>query len=143
MRAGGPPAAPAEPAHSAGPAPAASTRHDQHAHHARPGAGTSAFEREMDESMDRMMEAMHADGYSGHADADFLAMMIPHHVGAIDMARLVLQHGRDPVTRQLAEEIIVGQTVEIEGMRRRLRMLRSAGAGGRPEFPALGGVRGP
>ena len=72
------------------------------------------FERAMDAGMARMMQAMHASGYSGHADADFLAMMIPHHAGAVDMARLVLQHGRDPATRQLAEEIIAGQTIEIE-----------------------------
>ncbi len=51
-------------------------------------------------------------------------MMIPHHAGAVDMARLVLQHGRDPVTRQLAEEIIAGQTVEIQSMQRRLHTLQ-------------------
>ena len=86
--------------------------------------GASAFEREMDESMARMMQNMHGPGYVGHADIDFLAMMIPHHAGAIDMARLVLQHGRDPATRQLAEEIIAGQTIEIESMTRRLAALQ-------------------
>ena len=67
--------------------------------------GASAFQREMDESMLRMMQDMHRPGYVGQADIDFLAMMIPHHAGAVDMARLVLQHGRDPATRQLAEEM--------------------------------------
>ena len=71
--------------------------------------GVSAFEREMDASMARMMQDMHGPGFVGQADIDFLAMMIPHHAGAVDMARLVLQHGRDPATRQLAEEIIAGQ----------------------------------
>ena len=60
--------------------------------------------------MARMMQDMHGPGYVGNADVDFLVMMIPHHAGAVDMARLVLQHGRDPATRQLAEEIIAGQT---------------------------------
>jgi hypothetical protein len=102
-----------------------------------------AFEREMDSSMARMMEAMHASGHSGDADVDFLAMMIPHHAGAIDMARLVLQHGRDPVTRQLAEEITAAQQAEIESMQRRLALLRQATMAPLEEFPSLGGTRGP
>jgi hypothetical protein len=52
-------------------------------------------------------------------------------------------NGRDPATRRLAEEIIAGQTVEIEGMTRRLRTLREKGSDGSPDFPALGGTRGP
>ena len=92
--------------------------------------------------MARMMKEMHAPGYSGNVDADFLAMMIPHHAGAVDMARLVLQHGRDPATRRLAEEIIAGQTIEIEGMTRRLAALKQP-AQDATEFPALGGTRGP
>ena len=94
--------------------------------------------------MARMMRDMHAPGTTGDADTGFLAMMIPHHAGAVDMARLVLQHGRDPATRQLAEEIIAGQTVEIESMTRRLAALRQGGSAGRAEeFPSLGGTRGP
>lgn len=101
------------------------------------------FRREMDESMARMMGDMHGPGYTGDADVDFLAMMIPHHAGAVAMARLVLQHGRDPATRQLAEEIIAGQTIEIDGMARRLQALqRAAGAPAEREFPLLGGLRG-
>ena len=93
--------------------------------------------------MARMMQDMHAPGYSGNVDVDFLVMMIPHHAGAVDMARLVLQHGRDPATRQLAEEIIAGQTIEIESMTRRLAVLRQVQTTRHaPEFPALGGTRG-
>ena len=110
---------------------------------ALPSAAGNAFEREMNAGMARMMADMHAPGYSGQADADFLAMMIPHHAGAVDMARLVLQHGRDPVTRQLAADIIASQTIEIESMTRRLAVLRQPAAGRRSEFPALGGTRGP
>jgi uncharacterized protein (DUF305 family) len=47
-------------------------------------------------------------------------MMIPHHQGAIDMAKAELQFGRDPVLRRLAQGIIVEQQQEIELMRRRL-----------------------
>jgi uncharacterized protein (DUF305 family) len=91
--------------------------------------------------MERMMRDMHAPGFTGNPDVDFLAMMIPHHEGAVEMARLALIHGRDPVTRRLAEDIIASQVVEIEGMKRRLAMLRKGLS--EPEFPALGGTRGP
>jgi uncharacterized protein (DUF305 family) len=103
-----------------------------------------SFRQDMDQSMQRMMRDMHSPGYSGDADVDFLVMMIPHHVGAVDMARLVLTHGRDPATRRLAEDIIAGQTIEIEGMKRRLAVLRGARPGLKRErqFPELGGTRG-
>ncbi|MEJ8836957.1 DUF305 domain-containing protein [Ramlibacter sp. AN1133] len=100
-----------------------------------------SFASEMEEGMARMMGAMHAAAATGDPDIDFLAMMIPHHAGAVDMARAVLRHGRDAATRRLAEDIIAGQTIEIEGMQRRLAMLRQPQRG--PEFPALGGTRGP
>jgi uncharacterized protein (DUF305 family) len=47
-------------------------------------------------------------------------MMIPHHQGAIDMAKAELTYGRDPVLRRLAQEIVVTQQQEIEVMRRAL-----------------------
>ena len=102
------------------------------------------FQRDMDAGMARMMQDMHAAPPSGNVDADFLAMMIPHHAGAVDMARLVLQHGQDPATRQMAEDIIAGQTSEIESMTRRLQVLRAGRVpSAAAEFPALGGTRGP
>ena len=102
------------------------------------------FQRDMDTGMARMMQDMHAAPTTGNVDVDFLAMMIPHHAGAVDMARLVLQHGHDPVTRQMAEEIIAGQTTEIDSMTRRLQSLRAGRSpGSAAEFPALGGTRGP
>lgn len=96
----------------------------------------------MDIGMARMMRDMHSSGFSGDPDRDFLAMMIPHHEGAIDMARLVLIHGRDPLVRQLAEDIIASQTVEISGMRARKAVLLT---GPNPQpggYPAIGAVRG-
>ena len=118
-----------------------------HAHHgaaqmemATPGPEADAFEREMYRDMVKMMNDMHAPGYSGDRDVDFLAMMIPHHQGAIDMARLVLIHGKDPLTRSLAAEIIASQQAEIEAMRGRLAALRASP--GKAAFPALSGTRG-
>lgn len=112
-----------------------------HDHAALQADSAPRFQADMDAGMARMMQDMHALNYSGNADADFLAMMIPHHAGAIDMARLVLRHGRDPATRQLAEEIMAGQTLEIESMTRRLAALRQP-APASPDFPSLGGNRG-
>ena len=103
----------------------------------------SRFVRDMEAGMGAMMKDMHGPGYSGNPDIDFLTMMIPHHEGAVEMARLVLVHGRDPATRRLAEDIIASQTVEIEGMKRRLAALRASHGRNADEFPALGGTRGP
>ncbi len=100
------------------------------------------FIREMDRDMQKMMADMHGPGYTGNADVDFLAMMIPHHQGAVDMARLALIHGKDPLTRKLAEEIIASQTAEIAAMRARLEILRRGLDADPGEFPALHGTRG-
>lgn len=124
----------------------AGAQHTDHAHQVstkpqRHGATFARFSKEMELGMERMMRDMHTSGYTGNADADFLTMMIPHHEGAVEMARLVLVHGRDPATRRLAEDMISSQMVEIEAMRRRLALLQTA----RPaeDFPELGGTRGP
>ena len=54
---------------------------------------------------------------SGDVDADFVAMMVPHHQGAIDMARAILRYGHNEQLRRLAQEIIVTQQQEITAMR--------------------------
>ncbi|GAB4483921.1 MAG: DUF305 domain-containing protein [Thermodesulfovibrionales bacterium] len=102
----------------------------------------NAFEKQMNTDMEKMMKEMQFAGYSGDPDIDFLAMMIPHHQGAIDMAKLQLIHGRDPLVRKLAEDIIAAQRVEIEAMTRRLEFLRGLKGTEGKEFPALGGTRG-
>jgi uncharacterized protein (DUF305 family) len=54
---------------------------------------------------------------SGDIDRDFVAMMAPHHQGAIDMARAELRYGRNEQLRRMAQEIIVTQQQEIAAMR--------------------------
>ncbi len=72
------------------------------------------------EAYQRSFEAMH-DGmdiaYSGNPDRDFAAAMIPHHQGAIEMAKVVLQFGKDAQIRALAEAIIAAQEKEIAALK--------------------------
>jgi YVTN family beta-propeller protein len=84
------------------------------------GDDDSQFTKQMVASMQIMDKDMVAAPINGDPDHDFTTMMIPHHQGAIDMAKAVLLHGKDPVIRRLAQEIIVTQQQEIEVMRLRL-----------------------
>jgi uncharacterized protein (DUF305 family) len=66
--------------------------------------------------MTTMMDGMSVKP-TGDVDADFVAMMVPHHQGAIEMAQAVLRYGRNPQIKRLAQEIIVTQQQEIAVMR--------------------------
>jgi len=65
----------------------------------------------------RMHAAMGGVRLSGDADRDFAASMIPHHQGAIEMAKIVLQYGKDEEMRKLASAIIEAQEQEIATMK--------------------------
>jgi Domain of unknown function (DUF305) len=69
-----------------------------------------------DAAMDKMMKDM-AIKPTGDVDRDFVAMMVPHHQGAIDMAEVLLRYGHNEHLRRLAQEIIVTQQQEIAAMR--------------------------
>jgi len=88
-----------------------------------------AFRAEMRAAMTTMDGAMTRAPMTGDPDRDFLAMMIPHHQGAIDMAKAVLAHGTDPIARRLAQEIVATQQAEIALMNRRLDQM--------PKLPAM------
>ena len=74
------------------------------------------FLSENDAAMNKMMADMTVKP-TGDVDRDFVAMMVPHHQGAIDMAKAVLRYGRNEQIRRMAQEIVVTQQQEIAAMR--------------------------
>ena len=76
----------------------------------------TSFMLVMNESMDGMDKGMKSAPMNGDVDHDFATMMMPHHQGAIDMAKAELLYGKDPVIRRLAKGIIVDQQSEIQAM---------------------------
>ena len=64
----------------------------------------------------KMMDEMHKP-MSGDADKDFVMMMLPHHQGAVDMAKVELQYGKDKKLRALAQNIIKAQEKEMAFMK--------------------------
>lgn len=78
--------------------------------------GESPADKAFMASMQTMMRDMHAQP-TGDADKDFVNMMLPHHQGAVDMAKVELQYGKDPMLRDLATAVIAAQEKEIAMMK--------------------------
>ena len=89
---------------------------ETHVHVNQPGKADDWSE--LNASMDKMHVAMAGIERSGNADANFVRLMLPHHQGAIDMAKVQLLYGKDPQMRRLAQEIVTDQQSEIELMQR-------------------------
>jgi uncharacterized protein (DUF305 family) len=79
-------------------------------------SGEAKYLAENNAAMTKMMNGMTMKP-SGDVDRDFVAAMVPHHQGAIDMAVAVLRYGHNEKIRRLAQEIIVDQQQEIAAMR--------------------------
>ena len=88
-------------------------------------AAEKSFHQLMHEAMSLMDQGMENALMTGNPDHDFAAMMIPHHQGAVDMAKLELLYGKDSALRRLAQEIIVTQEQEIAVMQMRLKQFKT------------------
>lgn len=96
---------------------AAGFAHDAHPQGAMAApSGEPAFLKENEAAMNKMMTAMESKP-TGDIDRDFVAMMTPHHQGAIDMAVIELRYGRNEALRRIAQEIIIDQMQEIDAMK--------------------------
>jgi uncharacterized protein (DUF305 family) len=88
-------------------------------HGAAPATDTSGMtdmQKAYAAALDRMHPPMMAGVMAEDPDVAFVCGMIPHHQGAIDMAKIVLEHGKDPWVKQLARNVIDAQTREIADM---------------------------
>jgi uncharacterized protein (DUF305 family) len=86
--------------------------------------------KEMMQMMQKMNKEMMSGPMTGNADVDFATMMIPHHQGAVDMAKWQLKYGKDKKLREMAEQIVNSQEKEIQELRERLNELKSTAVTG-------------
>ncbi len=77
---------------------------------------TGPADQAFSSSMDQMQKTMSAAPMTGNADRDFVSMMLPHHQGAVAMAKVELRYGKDPMLRKMARDIIASQDKEIAEM---------------------------
>ena len=101
-------------------------RHGGHAaHHQQQASSNASPSTQAYEAANEKMHQEMMIEFTGDADIDFIVGMIPHHRGALDMAAVVLQYGKDPEVRALAEQIIAEQEREIVLMEKILTRLRN------------------
>jgi len=81
----------------------------------------SDFSKDMKASMKKMHHDMMTAPMTGNVDHDFVAMMLPHHQGAVDMAEGEIKYGKDPAMLHLAQKIVTDQNTEIDEMNRWLK----------------------
>jgi uncharacterized protein (DUF305 family) len=99
----------------AGLVPATARAQSEHSAHTAPAQGETAATKAYRAANAKMHQNMEIK-FSNDADTDFVRSMIAHHQGAIDMAKVVLQHGKDEQTRTWATDIIREQAREIAEM---------------------------
>jgi len=83
-----------------------------------PNGSTAKAGDPMMTGMDQMEKAMAAVPQTGNTDQEFVAMMIPHHQGAVEMAKAELAQGKDPMLRRMAHNIITSQASQMRVMKR-------------------------
>ena len=79
-------------------------------------AELSAGSKALVDANTAMRQAMTVE-MTGEVDVDFMRTMIPHHEGAVEMANIVIENGKDPEVRKLAKEVIRAQEAEIAFMK--------------------------
>lgn len=90
--------------------------HDMsHTDHGAPAPANTPADAAYMKAMQGMNAAMSAP-MTGDADVDFVTMMLPHHQGAVDMAKAALDHAKDPFVRELAANVVRTQASEIAEM---------------------------
>lgn len=92
------------------------SHHGSHAGGPAPAQGADTPSSKAFAAANEKMHAAMAVPLTGDADVDFVRGMIPHHQGAVDMAKIVLEHGKDPELRKLAQDIVAAQETEISFM---------------------------
>lgn len=89
------------------------------------------FAQLIDEAMRVMHRGMHDAPRTNDPDCEFVTMMVPHHQGAIDMAKALLLYGKDEQLKRLAQEIIADQQNEVQLMQLWLAKHAPAGSASR------------